>query len=599
MEDTRVPPLPEARAARGDRDGPAADSGLWLDVPSPAAGGGPSPRRAVSAAPAAAGSGPRRFDPERGLRPPSRRGAGWGDGPLLRRRLRVAVLLLLSTVVVFTARQVLLASDGINALVQAGGPRFALLGLFLVVAGVLWSPLKMSPRALAACEFLTFGGFGAFILWVHHANLLRASPEAWPMLAAAYPATAAIPWLILMQVYGLFIPAGRRRAAGVIGTMAVAALGGAVLAGTRVPPLHDVLWRDGMFSAMAVWIGVSAAAAVYGSMRTGRLGREARDALRGGSYKLTRRLGTGGMGEVYLAEHRLLKRPCAIKLIRDERAGDEVALARFEAEVTAAAALTHPNSIEIYDFGLADGPTFYCVMEYLPGLTFQELVDAHGPLPPGRVVHLSAQVCGALAEAHAKGLVHRDVKPANVFATERGGRQDVAKLLDFGLAKLIHADLTDGDPGLTGEGMVAGSPLYASPEVALGEDPRPAGDQYGLGATAFFLLTGRPVFPETRAIAALFAHAHREPPRVSDVNPAVPADLAAVVMRCLEKEPEDRFPSAAALCRALRACACAADWDDDRAADWWADAPNRRPAADALTPASGTAATAVSPTAGE
>src|SRR5688572_18036212 len=175
-----------------------------------------------------------------------------------------------------------------------------------------------------------------------------------------------------------------------------------------------------------------------------------------GQYKLKQLIGSGGMGEVYLAEHQLMKRPCAIKVIRPEKAGDPKVLARFEREVQATARLSHWNTIDIFDYGRADDGTFYYVMEYLPGMNLSELVRKHGPLPAGRAIYLIRQACDALQEAHDLGLVHRDIKPANIFAASRGGVCDVVKLLDFGLAKPL-ADL--GAAHLTAEGTITGSPL--------------------------------------------------------------------------------------------------------------------------------------------
>src|SRR5262249_9075166 len=175
-----------------------------------------------------------------------------------------------------------------------------------------------------------------------------------------------------------------------------------------------------------------------------------------GQYRLKERLGAGGMGEVYLAEHALLKRPCAIKLIRLERAGDPRNLVRFEREVQATAALSHANTVEIYDYGHAADGTFYYVMEYLPGLDLERLGGGPGPLPPERAVPLLRQVCGALREAHAAGLIHRDLKPGNVLVCRRGGLADVAKLLDFGLVRAPGLD-QDGQK-LTQEGALAGTP---------------------------------------------------------------------------------------------------------------------------------------------
>src|SRR2546423_6863854 len=171
------------------------------------------------------------------------------------------------------------------------------------------------------------------------------------------------------------------------------------------------------------------------------------------------------MGEVYLAEHQLLKRPCAVKLIRLGVESGPKAQERFEREVRLTAALAHPNTVEIYDYGRTEDGTYYYVMEYLPGLTLTELVERHGPLPPGRAVYLLRQVCGALREAHAAGLIHRDIKPSNIFAARRGGMDDVAKLLDFGLVRPAE---TSRAPHLSEEGQILGTPMFMSPEQATG-----------------------------------------------------------------------------------------------------------------------------------
>src|SRR3954471_7296795 len=276
------------------------------------------------------------------------------------------------------------------------------------------------------------------------------------------------------------------------------------------------------------------------------------------------------MGEVYLAEHQLLKRPCALKLIRPEGVADPKALARFEREVRLTATLSHPNTVEIYDYGCTEDGTYYYVMEYLPGLSLEELIGRHGPLPPGRAVYLLRQVCLALREAHATGLVHRDIKPSNIFASRRGGMDDVAKLFDFGLVLPASAV---GDPQMSGRGQVLGTPSFMSPEQATGgRELDGRSDIYSLGAVAYYLLTGRPPFRGDDGLGLLIAHARDpvEPP--SRVREGVPDDLERVVLRCLAKDPADRFPDALALELALADCRCAEDWDLDRAARWWCDA---------------------------
>ncbi|MFH5805309.1 serine/threonine-protein kinase [Alienimonas sp. DA493] len=538
-------------------------------------------------------------------RPDAQRKRGWGlaewggETEKARWRLRTAAALLLGAFLGFLTRHLFLDDFGLNALTDAGWPRWAVVGTLAGLVVWLSGPWEIGRRGLRVGEALTFGVPGLFFVWVHHHGLAAAGPGDRALMAAAFPAMAAAPWMLLIQIYGLFIPNRAGRAAAVLAVMAAVPLAVACVTAVRFREVYAVLFEQGLFSAMVVWILTSAAAALYGAVRLSTLRQAAREAREVGSYRLVERIGSGGMGEVYLAEHRLLRRPCAVKLIRPGLADDDRALARFDTEVRAAARLTHPNTIEVYDFGVSDDGLFYCVMEYLPGLTLHQLVQRAGPLPPGRVVHLLAPVCGALAEAHAVGLIHRDVKPANILAADRGGVRDVPKLLDFGLVKRIapapppFADSPDGDaetgasanddqtgdggaepndPRLTQLGSVVGSPLFAAPEVARGGRPTAESDLYGVGATAYFLLTGRPVFDEPSPTKALRAHANQRPRPVHEANPAVPRDLSAVVMRCLEKNPADRFRSAAALAAALRACACAAEWSDEAARDWWAAA---------------------------
>ena len=271
------------------------------------------------------------------------------------------------------------------------------------------------------------------------------------------------------------------------------------------------------------------------------------------------------MGEVYLAQHVLLRRPCALKLIRPERTGDPKILRRFEREVQATATLTHPNTVQVYDYGHTEDGTFYYVMEYLPGLTLEALVKQAGPLPPARAIHFLRQVCGALAEAHAGGLIHRDVKPGNVMICERGGTPDVAKLLDFGLVLAPTEDVKSDK--LTLDGTVAGTPAYLSPEQAGGQEAVEArSDIYSVGALAYFLLSGRPPFAGRTGMKLIAAHLYEVPEPLSRHRGDVPADLEAVILRCLAKDPNARFPDAKSLNAALSSCAAAGQWTAREAA---------------------------------
>jgi serine/threonine-protein kinase len=235
--------------------------------------------------------------------------------------------------------------------------------------------------------------------------------------------------------------------------------------------------------------------------------------------------------------------------------------------VRSAARLAHPNTIEIYDYGRSDDGTFYYVMEYLVGLSLADLVREAGPLPPGRAIYIFRQICAGLAEAHRFGLVHRDLKPANVFVAVRGGEADVAKVLDFGLVKPTR------DPGavaLTVDLTVAGTPQFMAPEQAVNDrslDNR--ADIYSLGAMLYHALTGRPPFVGGNAFALMMAHARDPVDPPSRIRPGLPADLEAVVLRCLAKNPDERFPTAKSLSEALASCAAAQEWGPNRAEVWW------------------------------
>jgi eukaryotic-like serine/threonine-protein kinase len=271
---------------------------------------------------------------------------------------------------------------------------------------------------------------------------------------------------------------------------------------------------------------------------------------------------------VYLAEHMLLRRPCAVKLVRSERAGDPEHLRRFEREVRLTATLTHPNTVQVFDYGRTEDGTFYYVMEYLNGLTLDELVGRYGSLPPQRAVHLLRQVCAALHEAHGIGLIHRDIKPGNITVCERGGQYDVVKLLDFGLV-LPVAGASDGDK-LTQQGTIRGTPAYMSPEQAAGQENLDArSDIYSVGAVAYFLLTGRAPFVYASSVRTLAAHLYELPSALTEHRPDLSRDLEALVLRCLAKNPDDRFADAKSLEAALVACRMPGAWSAEEAAIWW------------------------------
>lgn len=291
-----------------------------------------------------------------------------------------------------------------------------------------------------------------------------------------------------------------------------------------------------------------------------------------GAYGLVRRLSEGGMGEVWLAEHQLLSRPAAVKLIKkDQLRGDDAdeQIKRFEREARITANLTSRNTIELYDFGVTSDGSFYYVMELLEGIDLQDAISSFGPLPAGRVTQLLIQCCSSLAEAHQVGLVHRDIKPANLFVCRLGLEVDVLKVLDFGL---VTDSQNSGPERLTRADSFCGTPAYMSPEAARSSvDLTGATDIYALGCVAFWLLTGHHLFEAPNPMAAMSKHLTDPPRRPSELlEDAVPAELEELVMECLHKDPELR-PSAEDLWQALIDSQLASTYSMEEAYDWWAE----------------------------
>ncbi|MCB9659844.1 MAG: protein kinase [Sandaracinaceae bacterium] len=287
-----------------------------------------------------------------------------------------------------------------------------------------------------------------------------------------------------------------------------------------------------------------------------------------GQYKLEARLGEGGMGTVYRASHAMLRRPTAVKLLREDRRRAKD-LARFEREVQLTAQLTHPNTIAIYDYGLTPEGAFYYAMEHVEGVTLQALISAVGPLPAARVIHILQQVLGSLAEAHDVGLIHRDIKPANIMLCERGGVADVVKVLDFGLVKRLSP--RDSEKDLSGTDNFAGTPLYLAPESVTNPKQLDArSDLYSVAAVGYFLLTATPVFQGKTAVDTITQHLKAAPESPSSrLGRPVAADLERVLLAALAKNPEDRPENAREFALMLDTCADAHVWRTQDSRTWW------------------------------
>jgi serine/threonine-protein kinase len=304
------------------------------------------------------------------------------------------------------------------------------------------------------------------------------------------------------------------------------------------------------------------------------LGRHARKARELGSYKLGEELGRGGMGEVYRAEHRLLARQAAIKLIRPEVLGARdpdaarVMVTRFKREAQAAATLRSPHTIELYDFGMTQDGAFYYVMELLDGIGLDQLVERFGPIPAERAVQFAHQAALSLAEAHARGLIHRDIKPSNIFTSRMGLQVDYIKVLDFGLVKAVESR---DQALLTAPQMTTGTPAYMAPELALGESNIDGqADIYALGAVIYWLLTGKLVFDAESPVKMMYRHVSDPPePPSQHTELAIPDQLEALIMACLAKSPGDRPGGAGELAGLLAAIPVTNPWTEHRALRWW------------------------------
>ena len=491
---------------------------------------------------------------------------------LLRNRLTAATLVI---VVVLAAA---FASNLFAGVASLGWLR----GLILVIAGgclvVLRRDLSLSLSQLRAIELVVFGSVVVQMSMMQATRMVEFLQVNDATSLAAVRHQFVVAWCMLIFIYGIFMPNSWRRGAAVTITIAIVPYVVVAVQRWLFPGLAALLAADKV-GAVVPFPLVTALVATYAAQIINSARRDAFQARQFGQYRLMERLGGGGMGEVFRAEHVLLKRPCAIKLIKAAKETNATAVARFEKEVKATAKLTHWNTVEIYDYGRTDDGTFYYVMELLPGMSLEDLVEKHGPLPPARVVYLLDQVCGALQEAHLAGLIHRDIKPANIFAAQRGGVHDVAKLLDFGLVKQ-DADEPDGQTA--GRRAVSGTPLYMSPEQASAYDEvDPRADIYSLGAVAYHLLTGQPPFTGKNVLEILVAHRKSDVLRPSHVNPAIPADLEQIILKCLAKKPSDRYQDAASLMQVLSHCSVAAEWGPEQAANWWrsidtAERPERK-----------------------
>jgi serine/threonine-protein kinase len=464
----------------------------------------------------------------------------------------------------------LLAALILNTIARAAGwyslpdfHSFVLAAMVVVSAAVAW--LSRSGR-VSARRLLQVGllyevavGFG-----------ISMGDNLTPL--STYRPLEEISWLFVwIALFPLVVPAapGRALLAGLAAasTWPVAFLIGVML-GNPAPPARFVL-MNGLENYIA------AVLALVPSLLIRRLGADLQKAREMGSYQLVERLDRGGMGEVWKARHRMLARPAAIKLIRPEALGApnsraaEALTRRFEREAQATAALHSPHTIELYDFGVTADGTFYYVMEILDGLDLERLVGRFGPVPAERAVSLLLQACDSLADAHHCGLIHRDIKPGNLYVCRKGLRHDFLKVLDFGLVKSSWTHEDDASR-LTREDTISGTPAYMPPEIALGREVDGRADLYALGCVGYWLITGEPVFPAATPLEMVTQHVVGTPvPPSQRTQAPIPPSLERLILACLEKDPSRRPADAEELAQRLAACELEAPWTPERARCWW------------------------------
>ncbi len=361
-----------------------------------------------------------------------------------------------------------------------------------------------------------------------------------------------------------------------------------------VPGLSPGLLKALISVHAFLWLTLSTSLSTVMSRTIYGLRQQVKEAADIGQYTLEAKIGSGGMGEVWRARHRMLIRPAAVKLVTAQELGStsgrdsHLRLRRFEREARATAGLKSPHTVQLYDFGVTDDGTLYYVMELLDGMDLDTMVERFGPVTAERAIHLLSQVCASLDDAHQNGLIHRDIKPANIVVSRIGTDWDFVKVLDFGLVKLESKQQSDESLRLTAEGNLSGTPAFIAPEVVLGAQPTDHRvDIYSLGCVAYWLVTGKLVFEGPGAVRVMADHVHTPPvPPSSRSELPIPPELDALILACLEKDPSKRPASASALQLRLSAIPIATPWTSERAERWWSvpvpRMSSQRPVADVV-----------------
>jgi serine/threonine protein kinase len=476
-----------------------------------------------------------------------------------RRLAKIAVFTAIVLTVYFLGVELLLPRD------TAAARELFALSTRILLGGVSLSALLAGLTRVKRLRagFITDLGYAYLFCLCLLLGLLRHAQLSAPTDLVRQVSPVVIPIL----AFGALIPAAPIKALAV-------SLGAAAMDPLALFMLRGHLSYSARETALAIASPLLAALISFQISRVvHRLNQGIAKAREVGSYRLIERLGVGGMAEVWRAQHHMLARPAAVKLIRPKvlaRHGpqdSERLLRLFAREARTTAALSSPHTIQVYDFGITREGAFYYVMELLEGIDLQSLVERFGPQPSERVAALLRQACHSLAEAHERSFVHRDIKPANIFTCLLGGDCDFVKVLDFGLVLDRHPTSEE----LEDEQRVMGTPAVMAPEMVRFHAPVDArADIYALGCVGYWLLTGKRVFEASTRHDMLVMHAHQKPiPPSKRAEVSVHEGLEAVVMSCLEKNPNRRPQTARELAEALGALIFAPVWNDERARLWW------------------------------
>jgi len=486
-------------------------------------------------------------------------------------RLRVAARVIAMGLIAFAVRDLFIPDA------TWPGLRVAMIAVFVALAFLLRSDIRLDLSALRRLEVAMLASLSAWFMIDRVVTLSRQTVTGSAADIVYAIDFTTIVFVAFITAYAVFVPNTWVRALKVTAPLALAPAAATGIAWALYPGGREALAEAITFVGMSsrtLMLVLMVAVAASGARLIHSLRQEVYEARRLGQYHLIERIGAGGMGEVWRAEHRMLRRAVAVKLIRPDRIHASSPLqAReqlraFEREAAATAALRSIHTVEIYDFGVTEDMVFYYVMEMLDGVDLNELVRRFGPQSESRVVHVLLQACESLEEAHTAGLVHRDIKPGNISICRLGPRTDVVKVLDFGLVASSEPERQAS--AVTAQSAFAGTPGYMAPEALRSGAVDARADLYGLGCVGYWLLTGQLVFDADSVADQIAAHLRQSPARPSE-RLAAPVDTAleSTLMSCLSKDPAGRPESAAAMARELSKSALAGDWTQADAAKWW------------------------------